>query len=720
MKVNKNNLFYLSFLVLILAIFSLIILLFPKNLNLIENNIYDFLNQTYIRLFTKEKKELNLDFLFIEIDSETLKKLNSIIVDKKIFAGLNGILNECNPSLIFYDYIFTTKTSSDKIFLESLNDVPYLFPCAMVSKEISELSIVNDSEKNFINKKAKSIENNDKQNFYSGKYFSFSLNEIMNKSKSIVHINAVDDEDGVYRRIPLFVKYEDKYIPSASLFFTLTILNKSIEDISIKQNKIIINGNNTKPIVIPVNDNGEMLINFTEYSRLDFSRISYLKLIQIAKEDINMLYDLIEDKIIIITDTSFASYDYGKTPISITFLKSLLHSFSVNTIISNKFVRMYPFRFNIIILFILSIIILISTIRLSALKFSLLNISLLILYIISSMFLFYKFTIYLSIFIFISFFAIAIIGILILKYIFEEKEKSFIRYAFNFYLPKTVVNQILKNRDQLKLEGKTANVSIIFSDITNFTSLSEMITPIEIVKFLNYYNTEMANIIKDNNGIIDKYLGDAIMAEFGLPIEIADNEKNSANNACKCAIEMQKRLEIIKQEYTSIDVKNLGVKIGINSGQVIAGNMGAADLFDYTVIGDEVNLASRLEGANKFYKTKIIIGEKTNEFIKENFFTRPVDLIRVKGRKTPEKVFELIEFKNQETIEIYKDFLENYIDAFKCYTERDYSKAIGFLNKALNIMPDDNISKQLEIKCKNFIKNPPPKDWDGVTVLESK
>ncbi len=719
MKANKNTLSYLSFLLLILIIFSLIIIILPKNLNLIENSIYDFLNQTYIRLFTKEKKELNLDFLFIEIDSETLKKLNSIIVDKKIFAELNGLLNKCNPSLIFYDYIFTTKTSSDKIFIESIKDSPYLFPCAMIFKEISELSIVDQPVIDFMDKNTKNMKNNENQNFYSGEYFTFSVKDIMNKSKGIAHINAVSDDDGVFRSIPLFVKYKDKYIPSVSLYFTLTILDKSLDDISIKKNKIIIN-DNSKSIIIPVNDNGEMLVNFTLDSKIEFSKISYLKIIQIAKEDINMLYDLIEDKIVIITDTSFASYDYGKTPIAINFLKSLLHSFSVKTIISKEFVRTYPLNFNIIILIILSIIIVISTIRLSALKFSFLNISLLIIYIIISLFLFYQFTIYLSIFIFVSFFVIAIIGILILKYIFEEKEKSFIRYAFNFYLPKTVVNQILKNRDQLKLEGKSANVTIIFSDITNFTSLSEIITPIEIVKFLNYYNTEMANIIKDNNGIIDKYLGDAIMAEFGLPIEIADNEKISANNACKCAIEMQKRLEIIKQEYTSIDVKNLGVKIGINSGQVIAGNMGSAELFDYTVIGDEVNLASRLEGANKFYKTKIIIGENTNELIKENFFTRTVDLLRVKGRKTPEKVFELIEFKNPDTLKIYKDFLEYYNNAFQCYTERDYTKAIAFLNKAKSLMPDDEISKQLEIKCKDFIKKPPPEDWDGVTILESK
>lgn len=716
---KKNNIFYLITLLIILIISSLIIFFFPNIMDRIEYKIFDFYNYSYVRFLPKQEK--NPDFLFIEIDSETHRQLNSMIIDRKEFADLNNLLNKCKPYLIFYDYIFSTGTPSDQKLIDSIIYPNYLFPCAMSSQQISNMTTLDKEKSDYIDKKIIDVENKDNQKFYSSEHLVLSLNEIVKKSVYLAHINSYADNDGINRRIPVFINYKNKYIPAASFYFALKIMNKSIDDVTIKKNKVIIKDNSNSGIIsIPVNNKGEMFINFTMDRKMAFSKISFIDLMKLAKKDFNMLYELLENKIIIITDSSYIVNDYGKTPISINSLKSTHHAFSAETIINKKFVRILPIRYNIIIFIILSIIIFFSTIKLNANKFILLNFSILFIYIICSIFLFSMFTIYLSIFVFLSFFIISIISILILKYIFEEKEKSFIKYAFSCYLSKTVVSQILKHRDLLQLEGKNTFISILFSDIANFTSISEIISPIELVKFLKYYNTEMSKIVKENNGIIDKYEGDAIMAEFGLPIEIADNEKISAYNACKSAIEMQKRLEEIKEKYTDIDAKNLNIRIGINSGQVIAGNMGSDDLFDYTAIGDEVNLASRLEGANKYYKTKIMIGEKTNNLVKEYFFTRPIDFIRVKGRKTPEKVFELIEFKNQQTNKIYDEFLKNYNNAFELYIKRDYTKALNYLKKSGNIIPDDNVLTQLEIKCKNFIKKPPAKDWDGVTILDSK
>ncbi len=716
MKKNRSNFFYLLAVLIILIGFSLVLFFFPNFIKSIEYNIYDIYNKTYVRIFPKKQKKINQDFLFIEIDSDTHIKLNSVIIDRKEFVSLNNILHDCNPSLIFYDYIFTTRTRSDNDFLKSIILPKYLFPCALSSQQASNMKSVNQKIKEI-----KNLKNKKNQNFYSSENLLLSFKEILEKTITLAHINSFADNDGIFRRMPLFIKYKDKYIPSVSLQFALTILNKSIDDIIIEKNKIIINSSpDAKPIAIPIDDNGEMLINFTFDRNMNFSKISYLDLLKISQEDINAIYELLEDKIIVITDSSFVANDYGKTPISINFLKSLLHAFSAETIISKNFVKILPIKYNIIILFLLSIIILFATIKLNANKFIILNFSILFIYLITSIILFSLFTIYISIFIFIAFFITSIIIVLLLKYIFEEKEKSFIKYAFNCYVPKTVVSQILKNRDLLHLEGRNTFVSIMFSDIANFTTISEIISPIELVKFLKYYNTQMTTVIKENNGIIDKYEGDAIMAEFGLPIEVADNEKLSAYNACKAAIEMQKKINLLKKEYTEINTEHLSTRIGINSGQVIAGNMGSDDLFDYTVIGDEVNLASRLEGVNKFYNTKIMIGEKTNELVKNSFFTRPIDFIRVKGRKTPEKVFELIDFKNKKTSEIYEKFLENYNKAFQFYIARNYSKTIDYIKTACQIIPEDKVIKQLEIKCKNYIKNPPPKDWDGVTILDSK
>jgi adenylate cyclase len=193
------------------------------------------------------------------------------------------------------------------------------------------------------------------------------------------------------------------------------------------------------------------------------------------------------------------------------------------------------------------------------------------------------------------------------------------------------VNQIIKHPENLRLGGERRELSILFSDIRGFTSLSETMDPEALVEVLHEFLDPMSEIIVKHGGTIDKYIGDAIMALFGAPLDQPDHSPR----ACRTALEMVQSLKALDQEWLERGKPSLRVGIGINSGPVSVGNMGSSRLFDYTAIGDNVNLASRLEGLNKYYGTEILVSAATAQHLENNFYFREVDLVRVKGKNIP-------------------------------------------------------------------------------------
>jgi adenylate cyclase len=252
--------------------------------------------------------------------------------------------------------------------------------------------------------------------------------------------------------------------------------------------------------------------------------------------------------------------------------------------------------------------------------------------------------------------------------------------------------------------------------VAGFTSISEKLKPAQLVQILNEYLTAMTDIVLDNQGIIDKFEGDAIMAEFGVPVPY----DNHAFMACKAALEMQKKLRLMRKQWKQDNKPQLRARIGINTGEVIVGNMGSRDVFDYTVMGDHVNLGARLEGANKFYGSSIMISEFTQDQIKNDFFTRELDLIRVKGKEKPIKVFELIAMKTQKLNEEYLKLLEIYSKGLEHYRVQEWDKAVDCFDSCLQIYPEDTPSSEYRGRCIEYKFNSPGPDWDGVTVMKEK
>mgnify|MGYP006289938609 CR=1 FL=1 len=259
--------------------------------------------------------------------------------------------------------------------------------------------------------------------------------------------------------------------------------------------------------------------------------------------------------------------------------------------------------------------------------------------------------------------------------------------------------------------------TVLFSDLADFTTISEAMKPPELVSLLNCYLTEMANIILKTGGIIDKYQGDGIMAEFGIPLPQADH----ADRAVMAGLEMQRRLTELRRTWAKQSIPPLRCRVGINTGEMVVGNMGSADVLDYTVIGDNVNLASRLEGANKGYGTELMISEGTRaQLTPGRFRTRLLDVIRVKGKIHATRVYEVYGTADDHVCEADETYYRTYEEAFGAYLDRDFTAAEAGFREALALRSDDPAARDMLGRIEAIDPQPLPDDWDGSVQLTRK
>ncbi len=307
-------------------------------------------------------------------------------------------------------------------------------------------------------------------------------------------------------------------------------------------------------------------------------------------------------------------------------------------------------------------------------------------------------------------------SLIVAEDITEEKR---VRSTMARYMSAEVTEQLLA-AGEAELSGKDQQVSILFSDVRGFTTIAEALGARETVSMLNAYFTEMVDVIFDHGGILDKYIGDAIMALFGAPFpkpEDADNALNTANG-------MMLKLALFNARQKEAGAMELAIGIGLSTGDVVVGNIGSIKRMEYTVIGDSVNLAARLEGANKLYGTRILLSEFTLNQLKNPGLLREVDLIRVKGKHQPVAVFESLGWREHELDAKsgggLSAMLELYDTGLDTYRARDWVRAGGLFERALVEMPGDGPSGLYLGRCRAYAAAPPPDDWDGVWTMTDK
>ncbi len=450
--------------------------------------------------------------------------------------------------------------------------------------------------------------------------------------------------------------------------------------------------------------------------------------------------NVLEGSYCIIGNTASSTTDIGATPFMKQYENVGIHGNMMNTILNRKFIYSFEWFWA----FIFAVLISFIPLFFSGEKKTYRNISGAIVIISGTVLLvllFVLFNIYVQMITAILYLIVNYLFGVVYRFINSDKEKKFITNAFSQCLSKDVVDDIIKDPTSLKLGGVTREMTAIFTDIQKFSSFSELLNAAQLVALLNYYLTKMSDIIMEERGTVDKYEGDAIIALVGAPMELPDH----AFRACSAAIKMKKAekemnneiLEVVKGEkpenmdqdlYDAFKImvsnqKTIFTRVGINSGEMVAGFMGSENKKNYTMMGNNVNLASRLEGVNKAYASSILCSQKTYEFAnegvnKDKILFRRLDRVRVVNINTPVQLYNLIGF-NDSVSEEQKKEIEMFHAALDRYLEKDFIQAGKLFLKADKVYHDETAIVFAE-RCKKYIEDGVPENWDGVLNMTSK
>ncbi len=317
------------------------------------------------------------------------------------------------------------------------------------------------------------------------------------------------------------------------------------------------------------------------------------------------------------------------------------------------------------------------------------------------------------------------IGIVLYDFIIEQQDKKYLKNTFGAYISPDLIDQMYEDKQEPKLGGQAGYHTAFFSDIQSFSSFSEILEPEKMVSLMNEYLTEMTSILLNHNGTLDKYIGDAIVAFYGAPVALENHEYH----ACMTALEMDRKLNELRVKWKSEGgwpklVHNVRHRVGLNSGEMVTGNMGSSMRMNYTMMGDTVNLAARLEPAAKQYGVYTFVAENTYKVVKDQFEWRLLDFIRVKGKNKPVKVYELFSEKNN-LVNNQSDLINAFNNGLDLYFKGEWNLALKKFNEAAKLEEDFEYrpttpSKIYVERCEAFKKSPPEKDWDGVWTMNTK
>ena len=536
----------------------------------------------------------------------------------------------------------------------------------------------------------------------------------LNKAAKTAFFNAHVDSDSVVRSNPLIWAYgPDRVYPSLAL--EAVRLDQGISSALSFYDENGITAIRLGEFMIPTDQAGRIVVN---YRKVDQDKKSgfYSSFPTYSAKDIiegRVGAEELNDKIVFIGTSAAALKDLRATPLTQHFSGVEIHATMVDNILAGDMLLAPSYMYGVQAIFIfltgLSLSVLITKGR-SWLSF-LMSVAMIWIAYSSSVFLLQEYNlVFVPVWVIITV-VIVYLVLTMIKFWQEELQKKKVRDMFGTMVSEDVLTYLEKNPGSFSLSGQKAETTMLFSDIRGFTTISESLEPAKLSELLNRYLSPMTHIIMNRRGYVDKYEGDAIMAEWGVPFAMEDH----AVQACLSALEQQEELAklrpILKKEFGH----DIHVRIGVNSGTVTAGNMGSDRRFQYTVMGDPVNQASRFEPANKDYGTLIIIGETTYDAAKAEIEARMLDKLVVKGKTKPILIYELIARKDSMADE-KKEVVKLYEVALKAHWERDWDGAKSGLRKGLELDPEDGPCARLIERIEDYEANPPAEGWAGEHV----
>lgn len=680
------------------------------------------------------------DIVIIDIDEKSVQRLGRFSSWPKTFLG--EVAQYCilgGAKLVAFD-IFITESDlmSPKIIDYYSRRISEKFKIAPeMSREILE-SFDADNELAEMLKNSKSIYLPAFDNFHSGEYveieipknvFSLKTNlvsylpdfkrinnpvlpiEPLRKSaKKVGFAHITPDIDGITRNYDLFFNYDGRLLINFSFQVALDVLN--IDSVDIKQSAVELYSKKNLKRRITIDDKGAVPLNFYgEKKTFRYISFSDVVLKRAPRE-------YFKDKIVVVGSSLIGLFDLKTTPIDINYPGVELHATFIQNVLQNDFLNQTPhYNKNLICVFIVLFAVYIFLKR--SLVWSIIDfISLTALLALCSIIAFERYNFIIDVSDYIYFFGLSFITTLVFKFKTESKEKQHIKNTFSKYVSPTIIEAIMKEPEKLRFGGENRYITALFTDVKDFAAISESVPPEKLTEFMRAYMNEMTEIVFKQEGMLDKYIGDAIVALFGAPVYINDHSKK----ACFAAFEMKLKSDQLRNKNANIAAfKNLDTRFGVNSGDMIIGNMGSDRLFDYTAIGDEMNLASRLENLNKIYGTSIIISERTAGELDDNFLIRELDCVYVKGKKRAVRIYELQTIKslNSGTCELFAKSRKEYEEALNLYYKGEWDKAAKAFKKYCSNNPSDKAGKVM-LERIIILKKDKKLNWDGVYKYEEK
>lgn len=519
-----------------------------------------------------------------------------------------------------------------------------------------------------------------------------------------VHLRGADD--GVYRRVPLFSLFDNEAVPSLGLAAYLS--GNPGKELSINGKEVLINGSSA------VMDRQGRVIPL--YSTLGDTHPAYsaAAVIQseiqlLSGEEPNIDPREFENAYILFGFSAAGLFDLRPTPLAAMTPGVEVHATILENILSGGFVGYWEPWATLLLAFFFSVFLGALGARAGRAEFSVGLYLLAVVFPLGAAAVGYLNGIWLEVVFLLAAGLLTMAGSSVVNFATEGKQKRFIKGAFSQYLSPDVIEQLVANPGLLKLGGDRRELTIYFSDLQGFTSISEHLSPEELTALLNDYLSAMTEIIQSEGGTIDKYEGDAIIAFWNAPVTLEDHPRRGVRAALTC----QKRLAELRPEFKERTGKELFMRIGMNTGPAVVGNMGSHSRFDYTMLGDAVNLAARLEGVNKQFGTYTMISGNTYEQVRNDFAFRELGRVAVVGRAEPVTVYEPME---REANEKGKDTYRLFGQALSLYYEGEFTRAAEVFAEIKDIDPP---AEKYLPRCVELAENP-PENWRGVWVMTSK
>lgn len=547
---------------------------------------------------------------------------------------------------------------------------------------------------------------------------AFPIDKLLTFEPALGHIQAKEDADGIFRHYQAIANIDQMHFPSFSLVVYQLYNQGKMEDVKFETGE---KGGwvlKTEKGSLPINRRGEAQVRWLGGER-SFPLVSLYDVYK-AEPDDKKMFDALKDKIIFIGSTAYGAHDFRHTPVDPRMPGVYFHMNFANMLLDGRFYKNQDT--NVLIswsILIGATLIMILVMLLNNAVLDLVTMILLVggIYTVDT---FYLIPIGYQLKLF--FCLLSVVAIYswstFLNFYLTNQEKKQIKGTFSSFVSPAVVDEMLANPDLVKVGGEKKNITVFFSDVRDFTSISEKLTPEELSSCLNQYMGVMTDIIFKTSGTLDKYIGDAIVAFWGAPLKV----ENHAYKAVTAAIEMIEVLPSINDSFREQGFPEFKHGIGLNTGDCSVGNMGSDTIFQYTALGDSMNLGARLESLCKYYGVQLNISEYTKDAIppelQSNLTFRILDKVRVKGKEEAVTIYEVLHPSHYFMQD--QDGLQGYLTAFDLYLEKNFAGAAELLKPLVEKYPQDKSCKRVLDFALGYIENPPPEDWDGVYTHTTK